>query len=100
MVEPAEAESKSNVKSNGIGRLQDKEKYGHLLGAVVHKILQTHILSDLSLRVLAAAFPSYHSIKPADCEARASHDSARSIFEHTLYTSVRASGLMPEPPAD
>ena len=56
--------------------------------------------SSESLRVLAATFPSYHSIKPADGEARASHDSARSIFEHTFYTCVRASGLMPEPPAD
>ena len=53
-----------------------------------------------SLRVLAATFPSYHSIKPRDGEASASHDSARSTFAQTFYTSVRASGLRPEPPAE
>ena len=53
-----------------------------------------------SLRVLAATFPAYHSIKPTTVEARASYDSARSTFECTFYTATRASGLLPDSPAD
>ena len=53
-----------------------------------------------SLKVLAATFPAYHTIKPSDCEARASFDSARSNFEFAFYTAVRASGLSPAAPAD
>ena len=53
-----------------------------------------------SLRGLAGTFPAYHSIKPSNCEARASFDSARRTFEFTFYTAVRASGLCPAAPAD
>ena len=53
-----------------------------------------------SLKVFAATLPAYHNIKPSDCEARASFDSARRNFEFTFYTAARASGLSPAAPAD
>ena len=52
-----------------------------------------------SLRVLAGTFPAYHTIKPSNCEARASFDSARRDFAPAFCTAVRASGFCPAAPA-
>ena len=53
-----------------------------------------------SLKVLAATFPAYRSIKPSLGNAPIPFEAARLQFECSFYTAVRASGLRPEPPAD
>ena len=53
-----------------------------------------------SLRVLAATFPAYHTIKPSLGNAPLSFDTARCQFECSFYTAVRAAGLSPDTPAD
>ena len=52
-----------------------------------------------SLKVLAATFPSYHAIKPANGEGRLSHNTARCVFADTFYTALRSAGCSPEAPA-
>ena len=54
----------------------------------------------VSLRVLAATFPAYHSVKPSLGSAPMPFDAARCHFEGTFYSAVRASGLSPDSPAD
>ena len=54
----------------------------------------------VSLRVLAATFPAYHTIKPTLGNAPIPFDAARCQFECSFYSAVRASGCSPEPPAD
>ena len=52
-----------------------------------------------SLKVLAATFPAYRSIKPSLDNAPIPFEAARLQFECSFYIAVRASGLRPEPPA-
>ena len=53
-----------------------------------------------SLKVLAATFAGYHSIKPPLGNAPMPFDTARCHFECSFYTAVRASGLVPQAPAE
>ena len=53
-----------------------------------------------SLKVLAATFPAYHTIKPTLGNAPIPFDAARRQFQCSFYTAVRASGLAPDSPAD
>ena len=53
-----------------------------------------------SLKVLAATFPAYRSIKPSLGNAPLSFVTARCQCECSFYTAVRAAGLSPDTPAD
>ena len=53
-----------------------------------------------SLKVLAATFPAYHTIKPTLGNAPIPFDAARRQFECSFYTAARASGLATDSPAD
>ena len=53
-----------------------------------------------SLKVLAATFTAYHTIKPTLGNAPLSFDTARCQFQCSFYTAVRAAGLFPDTPAD
>ena len=53
-----------------------------------------------SLKVLAATFPAYRSIKPPLGNAPIPFEAARLQLECSFFSVVRASGLRPEPPAD